>query len=116
MRRSIRSASLPVLPAPSPWRLEPSSAGRYHLYVSLACPWAHRTLILRKLKGLESLVDVSVVSWLMLLPGQEFEQFKVLKAFFANGPSAMIEGDADTEKGPGDDGPGPRPTGPRRQS
>ncbi|HCB39084.1 MAG TPA: glutathione-dependent reductase, partial [Gammaproteobacteria bacterium] len=34
--------------------------GRYHLYVSLACPWAHRTLIFRKLKGLESLVSVAV--------------------------------------------------------
>ncbi|MHA6297354.1 glutathione S-transferase family protein [Devosia sp. CAU 1758] len=36
--------------------------GRYHLYVSLACPWAHRTLIFRKLKELESLVTVSVVA------------------------------------------------------
>jgi putative glutathione S-transferase len=36
--------------------------GRYHLYVSLACPWAHRTLILRKLKGLEQIVSVSVVN------------------------------------------------------
>lgn len=42
-----------------------AEAGRYHLYVSLACPWAHRTLIYRKLKGLEPLIDVSVVSWLM---------------------------------------------------
>lgn len=46
-----------------------AEAGRYHLYVSLACPWAHRTLILRKLKGLDSLIDVSVVSWLMLENG-----------------------------------------------
>lgn len=36
--------------------------GRYHLYVSLACPWAHRTLIFRKLKNLEDLISVSVVS------------------------------------------------------
>ncbi len=35
--------------------------GRYHLYVSLACPWAHRTLIFRKLKGLEEMISVSVV-------------------------------------------------------
>ncbi len=35
--------------------------GRYHLYVSLACPWAHRTIIVRKLKGLEDIVSMSVV-------------------------------------------------------
>src|SRR5690606_6198998 len=40
----------------------PAEAGRYHLYVSLACPWAHRTLILRKLKELDDLISVSVVS------------------------------------------------------
>ncbi|WP_223416603.1 MULTISPECIES: glutathione S-transferase family protein [unclassified Pseudomonas] len=51
-----------------------ADAGRYHLYVSLACPWAHRTLILRKLKGLESLIDVSVVSWLMLENGWTFDK------------------------------------------
>ena len=39
-----------------------AEAGRYHLYVSYACPWAHRTLIFRALKGLESLIPVSVVS------------------------------------------------------
>jgi len=37
--------------------------GRYHLYVSLACPWAHRTLIFRKLKGLEDVVTLSIVHW-----------------------------------------------------
>src|SRR5699024_6720224 len=36
-------------------------ADRYHLYVSLACPWAHRTLILRALKGLQAVIGVSVV-------------------------------------------------------
>ncbi|MQA56855.1 glutathione S-transferase family protein [Pseudomonas piscis] len=51
-----------------------AEAGRYHLYVSLACPWAHRTLILRRLKGLESLVEVSVVSWLMGEHGWTFDQ------------------------------------------
>jgi putative glutathione S-transferase len=46
--------------------------GRYHLYVSLACPWAHRTLIFRKLKGLEDIISVSVVHWLMLENGWTF--------------------------------------------
>lgn len=39
----------------------PAAAGRYHLYVSLACPWAHRTLIARRLKGLEEIIGVTVV-------------------------------------------------------
>ncbi len=43
----------------------PAEPGRYHLYVSYACPWAHRTLILRALKGLEDLIGVSVVHPLM---------------------------------------------------
>ncbi|PZQ55907.1 MAG: glutathione-dependent reductase [Novosphingobium pentaromativorans] len=51
----------------------PAEAGRYHLYVSLACPWAHRTLIVRALKGLEALVSVSVVNWLMLEKGWTFD-------------------------------------------
>lgn len=47
--------------------------GRYHLYVSLACPWAHRTLIVRQLKGLDRLIDVSIVSWLMREHGWTFD-------------------------------------------
>jgi putative glutathione S-transferase len=39
----------------------PATAGRYHLYVSLACPWAHRTLIVRNLKGLQAAIGVTVV-------------------------------------------------------
>ena len=50
----------------------PAEAGRYHLYVSLACPWAHRTLMFLKLKGLEGMVSVSVVNWLMLERGWSF--------------------------------------------
>lgn len=46
--------------------------GRYHLYVSLACPWAHRTLIFRKLKGLEDALSLSVVHPDMLENGWEF--------------------------------------------
>ena len=48
--------------------------GRYHLYVSLACPWAHRTLIFRKLKALEDYIDVSVVSPDMLENGWTFDK------------------------------------------
>lgn len=48
--------------------------GRYHLYVSLACPWAHRALIFRALKGLEAMIDVSVVHWLMLDQGWTFTE------------------------------------------
>jgi len=51
-----------------------AEAGRYHLYVSLACPWAHRTLIFRKLKGLEDMIGVSVVNPLMLEHGWELNQ------------------------------------------
>jgi putative glutathione S-transferase len=46
--------------------------GRYHLYVSLACPWAHRTLIYRKLKRLEDLITITVVDPLMLDQGWNF--------------------------------------------
>ncbi|WP_211829978.1 glutathione S-transferase family protein [Kistimonas asteriae] len=49
-----------------------AESGRYHLYVSLACPWAHRTLIFRKLKGLEPHISVSVVSHDMLDNGWSF--------------------------------------------
>ncbi|RWX78660.1 glutathione S-transferase family protein [Neorhizobium lilium] len=51
-----------------------AEAGRYHLYVSLACPWAHRTLIYRKLKKLEDLISVSVVDYLMVENGWEFKK------------------------------------------
>ncbi len=53
----------------SGFRAEP---GRYHLYVSLACPWAHRTLIVRSLKGLENAVSVSVVDPYMGPDGWSF--------------------------------------------
>lgn len=47
--------------------------GRYHLYVSLACPWAHRTLIFRVLKQLQDYIDVTVVEPLMLENGWEMK-------------------------------------------
>ena len=49
-----------------------AQADRYHLYVSLACPWAHRTLIFRQLKGLAPLISVSIVEPLMLEQGWVF--------------------------------------------
>lgn len=49
-----------------------AEAGRYHLYVSLACPWAHRTLIFRVLKGLEDAISISVVDPFMADEGWAF--------------------------------------------
>ncbi len=59
-------------PGPSGEGGFPAEAGRYHLYVSHACPWAHRTMIFRALKGLEPLIDVSVVHPDMLSDGWTF--------------------------------------------
>jgi glutathionyl-hydroquinone reductase len=59
-------------PGPSGEGCFVAEPGRYHLYVSLACPWAHRTLIFRKLKGLEDMIGVSVVHWLMREHGWTF--------------------------------------------
>lgn len=52
----------------------PAESGRYHLYVSYACPWAHRTLIFRALKGLEKHITISVVHPDMLTNGWTFEK------------------------------------------
>ena len=49
-----------------------AEADRYHLYVSLACPWAHRTLIFRALKGLEKMLPISSVHWYMADSGWTF--------------------------------------------
>ena len=54
----------------------PAEPGRYHLYVSLACPWAHRTLIFRKLKSLEDIIAVSIVHPHMLDQGWVFDDWK----------------------------------------
>ncbi len=51
-----------------------AEADRYHLYVSFACPWANRTLIMRSLKGLEDMIGVSVVDWFMGNNGWEFRE------------------------------------------
>ncbi|KZX84527.1 glutathione-dependent reductase [Oleiphilus sp. HI0009] len=50
-----------------------AESGRYHLFVSLACPWAHRTLVFRALKGLEDVISVSIVKPEMLSQGWEFQ-------------------------------------------
>jgi len=52
----------------------PAEPGRYHLYVSLACPWAHRTLIFRQLKGLQDYISVSIVEPLMMEEGWIFNE------------------------------------------
>ncbi len=53
--------------------------GRYHLYVAYACPWAHRTLIFRKLKALEDMISVSVVNPIMREHGWTFRNgYKVI--------------------------------------
>ena len=54
----------------------PAEAGRYHLYVSLACPWAHRTLIFRALKSLEDIIPVSIVHPHMMDKGWVFDDWK----------------------------------------
>ena len=50
-----------------------AEAGRYHLYVAYACPWAHRALVFRKLKGLEDMIDVSYTHWFMGENGWTFK-------------------------------------------
>lgn len=50
----------------------PPQANRYHLYVSYACPWAHRVLIVRHLKGLQEILPYSTVHWEMLEKGWRF--------------------------------------------
>ncbi len=61
-------------PGPDGQRGVEAEPGRFHLYVSLACPWAHRTLIARKLKKLEDVVSVSVVDWHMGSEGWVFSE------------------------------------------
>src|SRR5579884_2400797 len=64
---------------------------RYHLYVSLACPWAHRTIIFRKLKGLESSIGLSIVSPEMGRDGWTFDKETGSTGDSVNGKSKLSE-------------------------
>jgi glutathionyl-hydroquinone reductase len=68
-----------------------AAAGRYHLYVSLACPWAHRTVIFRKLKALENIISMSVVSPDMLKDGWTFNKDEGSTGDDINGKSKLSE-------------------------
>jgi putative glutathione S-transferase len=63
--------------------------GRYHLYVSLACPWANRTLIFRALKGLEDMIGFSVTHWLMAENGWTFAPGEGVVPDTVNGASCI---------------------------
>ncbi|MEZ5889953.1 MAG: glutathione S-transferase family protein [Xanthobacteraceae bacterium] len=68
-----------------------AAPGRYHLYVSLACPWAHRTLILRKLKNLEDAISVSVVSPHMGDAGWTFDESHGSTGDAINGATTLAD-------------------------
>ena len=68
-----------------------AESGRYHLYVSLSCPWAHRTVILRKLKALENVISMSIVSPDMLQDGWTFNRDEGSTGDSVNGMSKLSE-------------------------
>ncbi|MFY9623556.1 MAG: glutathione S-transferase family protein, partial [Rhodoplanes sp.] len=68
-----------------------AAPGRYHLYVSLACPWAHRTLILRKLKKLDDAISVSVVSPHMGGAGWTFDESEGSTGDAVNGARTLAD-------------------------
>ncbi|KAK3687500.1 glutathione S-transferase [Podospora appendiculata] len=70
----------------------PAEKGRYHLYVSFACPWATRTLIARKLKGLEDIVSFSAVHWYMGPKGWRFPTLEDTDAAGENVTPSPVEG------------------------
>ncbi|GLK70843.1 glutathione S-transferase family protein [Ancylobacter dichloromethanicus] len=76
-------------PGPSGEGGFPAEAGRYHLYVSLACPWAHRTLIMRALKKLEDVISVSVVDPFMGEEGWVFADHAARRSAGATADSVL---------------------------
>jgi putative glutathione S-transferase len=67
----------------------PAEAGRYHLYVALTCPWASRTLIGRKLKGLEDVISVSVVEPELTRQGWRFGDYRGATVDHVNGATHL---------------------------
>ncbi len=69
----------------------PAEKGRYHLYVSPTCPWAHRTIIFRRLKELEGVITMSTVSWYMGEEGWTFDRNGGSSGDEVNGKSKLSE-------------------------
>jgi putative glutathione S-transferase len=76
-----------------------AEAGRYHLYIARACPWAHRTAIFRELKGLQQMIGLSVTHWRMLENGWTFEPAPGIIPDSVNGARYLYELYARSEPG-----------------
>lgn len=76
-----------------------AEAGRYHLYIARACPWAHRTTIFRALKGLEDMIGLSVTHWAMLENGWTFDPAPGVIPDSVNGARYLYELYARSEPG-----------------
>jgi glutathionyl-hydroquinone reductase len=76
-----------------------AEAGRYHLYIARACPWAHRTAIFRELKGLQGMIGLSVTHWLMLENGWTFDAAPGVIPDSINGARYLYELYAKSEAG-----------------
>ncbi|SKB62287.1 glutathione S-transferase family protein [Luteibacter sp. 22Crub2.1] len=68
-----------------------AEAGRYHLYIARACPWAHRTAIFRAIKGLDEMIGLSVTHWLMGDEGWTFEPAEGVVPDDVNGVRRVFE-------------------------